>query len=250
MLGRLAAKCRKIGNLLNFAGKRQEMDRKIYAVVVAGGSGTRMGAELPKQFLQLSGKYILQRTLENFMEAVPDVRLVTVLPRRWMKAWKEMCLAASFDCPQTLVAGGITRYLSVRNALEKVPDGALVAIHDGVRPFAGPELIRRMLGMMSDSVRALIPVVPVVDTLKSLDPALPDPVRSSTVAVQTPQIFFSEDIKKAYAQPYDPSFTDDASVAARAGIPVTTTEGERFNIKITTREDLVFGEAILSLRRP
>ena len=92
-------------------------------------------------------------------------------------------------------------------------------------------------------------MVPVVDTLKSTDPEVPDPVRSSTVAVQTPQIFLSEDIKKAYDMPYDPSFTDDASVAARFGIPVAMTEGERFNIKITTPEDLVFGEAILSLKR-
>ena len=177
-------------------------------------------------------------------------RKVSVDVNDSMKEWKEMCVAESFDCPQTLVAGGMSRFLSVRNALAKVPDGAVVAIHDGVRPFVSPELIRRMRAMMSEEVRALIPVVPVVDTLKSLDPSVPDPVRADTVAVQTPQMFLSEDIRKAYGQPYDLSFTDDASVAARAGIPVATTEGERFNIKITTREDLVFGEAILSLRRP
>lgn len=226
------------------------MDRKIYAVVVAGGSGTRMGSSEPKQFLRLSGKRILQRSLENLADAVPGIHLITVLPRDYLNVWKEMCVAESFDIPQTLVAGGLTRFLSVRNALGKVPDGAIVAIHDGVRPFAGPGMVRRMLSMMSETTRALIPVVPVVDTLKSTDPSVPDPVRSSTVAVQTPQIFLSEDIRKAYAQPYDPSFTDDASVAARMGIPVAMTEGDRFNIKITTPEDLVFGEAILSLKRP
>lgn len=225
------------------------MDRKIYAVVVAGGSGSRMGSEVPKQFLRLSGKPILRRTIENLVEAVPDIGVVTVLPRRFMQDWKRMCAEESFDCMQRLVEGGLTRFLSVRNALAKVPDGAIVAIHDGVRPFASPELFRRMLSMMSETTRALIPVVPVVDTLKSTDPEVPDPVRSSTVAVQTPQIFLSEDIKKAYDMPYDPSFTDDASVAARFGIPVAMTEGERFNIKITTPEDLVFGEAILSLKR-
>lgn len=226
------------------------MDRKIYAVVVAGGSGTRMGSEEPKQFMRLSGRRILQRTEENLVEAVPDIRIITVLPRKYLGVWKAMCVEESFDIPQTLVAGGLTRFLSVRNALEKVPDGAIVAIHDGVRPFASPDMIRRMVAMMSETTRALIPVVPVVDTLKSTDPALPDPLRSATVAVQTPQIFLSEDIKKAYGQPYDPSFTDDASVAARMGIPVAMTEGERFNIKITTPEDLVFGEAILSLKQP
>lgn len=226
------------------------MDRKIYAVVVAGGSGTRMGAGEPKQFLRLAGKRILQRTIENLADAVPGVKIITVLPADCLALWKDMCVADSFDFPQTLVAGGLTRFLSVRNALAKVPDGAVVAIHDGVRPFASPELLRRMLSMMSETTRALIPVVPVIDTLKSVDPAIPDPQRSKTVAVQTPQIFLSEDIKKAYARPYDPSFTDDASVAARIGIPVAMTEGERFNIKITTPEDLVFGEAILSLKRP
>ena len=226
------------------------MDRKIYAVVVAGGSGTRMGSDTPKQFLRLAGLPILRRTIENLVEAEPAARVVTVLPRDCVKVWKEMCVAESFDCPQLLVAGGLTRFLSVRNALERVPDGAIVAIHDGVRPFASPSLIRRMLAMMSETTRALIPVVPVVDTLRSSDPALPDPDRARTVAVQTPQIFLSEDIREAYRQPYDVSFTDDASVAARMGIPVTMTEGERFNIKITTPEDLVFGEAILSLKRP
>ena len=88
------------------------MDRKIYAIIVAGGSGSRMGADVPKQFLRLSGKYVLRRTIENFVEAVPDVRVVTVLPRRYVKLWKEMCIEDSFDCPQLLVAGGLNRFLS------------------------------------------------------------------------------------------------------------------------------------------
>ena len=174
------------------------MDRKIYAVVVAGGSGSRMGSEVPKQFLRLSGRPILRRTIENLVEAVPDIGIVTVLPRRFMQDWKRMCAEESFDCMQRLVEGGLTRFLSVRNALAKVPDGAIVAIHDGVRPFASPELFRRMLSMVSETTRALIPVVPVVDTLKSTDPEVPDPVRSSTVAVQTPQIFRFDQILNAH----------------------------------------------------
>ena len=232
-----------------FRLKALHINGQIIRHIPAGGTGSRMGSEVPKQFLRLSGRPILRRTIENLVEAVPDIGIVTVLPRRFMQDWKRMCAEESFDCMQRLVEGGLTRFLSVRNALAKVPDGAIVAIHDGVRPFASPELFRRMLSMMSETTRALIPVVPVVDTLKSTDPEVPDPVRSSTVAVQTPQIFLSEDIKKAYDMPYDPSFTDDASVAARFGIPVAMTEGERFNIKITTPEDLVFGEAILSLKR-
>ena len=223
------------------------MDRKIYGVFVAGGSGTRMGGEVPKQFLELKGKTILQRTIESFLEAVPQMQVIVVLPKVHFETWKQICANGSLSCPQILVAGGITRYQSVRNALEKVPDGAVVAIHDGVRPFASPQMLREMFAAM-DEHRALIPVLPVVDTIRSSDPSVPDPDRSKTVAVQTPQIFLSEEIKAAYSQPYELSFTDDASVAAKYGIPISMTAGERFNIKITTPEDMVFGEAILSFR--
>ena len=225
------------------------MRRKIYGIFVAGGSGTRMGGEVPKQFLMLDGRPILQRTIEGFLEAEPDLKVITVLPRVHFQTWKDLCAAYSFNCPQTLVAGGLTRFHSVQNALRKVPDGAIVAIHDGVRPLVSPALVRRMLDRMEEEgCRALLPVVPVVDTLRSTDPATPDPDRSKIVAVQTPQIFRSEDIKAAYTQAYDLSFTDDASVAARKEIPLTLEQGERFNLKITTPEDLVLAEAILTRR--
>ena len=226
------------------------MQRKIYGIFVAGGSGTRMGGELPKQFLLLGGRPILQRSIECFLEAEPDIKILTVLPRAHFQTWKNLCAAYAFDCPQTLVAGGLTRFHSVRNALAKVPDGAIVSIHDGVRPLISPALVRRMLDrMQAEDCRALLPVIPVVDTLRSTDPDTPDPDRSRTVAVQTPQIFRSEDIKAAYTRAYDLSFTDDASVAALNGIPLTFVQGERYNLKITTPEDLVLAEAILGLRR-
>ena len=222
------------------------MRRKIYGIFVAGGSGTRMGGEVPKQFLPLDGKPILQWTIERFLEAEPEMKIITVLPHTHFQTWKNLCATHSFDCPQTLVAGGLTRFHSVQNALRKVPDGVVVSIHDGVRPLATPALIRRMLDRMQAGERALLPVVKVVDTLRSTDPGLPAPDRSRTVAVQTPQMFLSEDIKAAYAQAYDLSFTDDASVAERAGIPLAFEEGERFNLKITTPEDLVLAEAVLT----
>lgn len=226
------------------------MRRKIYGIFVAGGSGTRMGSDVPKQFLLLDGRPILQCTIERFLEAEPGMKVITVLPRGHFETWKDLCAIHSFHCPQTLVAGGLTRFHSVQNALRKVPDGALVSIHDGVRPLLTPALIRRMLDRMEDEgCRALLPVVPVVDTLRSTDPDTPDPDRSRTVAVQTPQIFRSEDIKSAYGQAYELTFTDDASVAARKGIPLTFEEGERFNLKITTPEDLFLAEAILTRRK-
>jgi 2-C-methyl-D-erythritol 4-phosphate cytidylyltransferase len=224
------------------------MRRKIYGIFVAGGSGTRMGGEVPKQFLLLDGRPILQRTIERFLEAEPELKVITVLPRAHFQTWKDLCAVHSFHCPQTLVAGGLTRFHSVQNALRKVPDGAVVSIHDGVRPLISAALVRRMLDRMAsdEDCPALLPVVPVVDTLRSTDPGVPDPDRSKTVAVQTPQIFRSEAIKAAYRQAYDLSFTDDASVAARNGIPLAFEQGERFNLKITTPEDLVLAEAILT----
>ena len=225
------------------------MNKKIYAIVVAAGLGSRMGSETPKQFLLLKGRHILRRSIENIVKAVSEVEIITVLPYNHMDTWRNICVENSFDCPQRLVRGGLTRFLSVRNALAKVPDGAIVMIHDGVRPFVSTGIIERLLASISEGSRAVIPVLPVTDTLRSVDPALPAPQREKILRVQTPQIFFSEDIKRAYEQAFDPIFTDDATVAQKAGIPITYCEGDRLNIKITTPEDLILGEAILTVQR-
>ena len=232
------------------------MDKKIYAVIMAAGSGTRMGSELPKQFLPLGGIPILRRTIERFTRACPQARIVTVLPKDSIPWWKEYCAAHFSHCPQILVEGGITRFHSVRNALAKIPDGAVAAIQDGVRPLVSEGLIREMLSRM-DRVRALIPVVPMVDTLKVLrrdaDGTLhtaegAEADRAAIFGAQTPQIFRSEDLKEAYVQAYDTAFTDDASVVLRKGIPLSYIEGERYNLKITTPDDLALAQAILDLR--
>ncbi len=222
------------------------MKTKFYVIFVAGGSGTRMGAGRPKQFLELRGKMILRRSIEKFYAAVPSMHAVTVLPREYIEPWRNYCTSSSVVFSQTFVEGGLTRFQSVRNALEKIPDGVIVAVHDGVRPFVSESLIVRMLERM-ETCDALIPVLPVTDTLRSTDPDREDPDRSKVVAVQTPQFFRSEVLKKAYRQAYDLSFTDDASVVAKSGVPVEMIEGERFNIKITTPEDLLLGDYILSI---
>ncbi len=220
------------------------MERKTYIITVAGGSGSRMGSDTPKQFLLLGGVPILQRTIERFAAAVPDAKFITVLPSGHIRDWEDLCLKHCLNVPQIVVEGGLTRFHSVQNALRKVPDGAIVAIQDGVRPLVSASLIKEMLSRM-DKVRALIPVVPVTDTLKNIDPAGPDPDRSAIVAAQTPQIFLSEDIKAAYTQGYSMSFTDDASVAKAYKIPLSYIEGERNNIKITTPGDLAVAESLL-----
>ena len=227
---------------------------------MAAGSGVRMGASVPKQFLDLGGVPILRRTIEKFVEAVPDIKVVTVLPKDYIPFWKEYCVSSDFTCPQTLVMGGFTRFHSVRNALERVPEGAIVAIHDGVRPLLSTGLIRNMFGRMeSEEIRSLIPVVPSVDTLKVLDrvkgedgtvslvPAEGESVdRSRIFGAQTPQLFLSEDIKAAYSQPFDTAFTDDASVAMKKRIPLSFCEGERYNFKLTSPEDLDLARLIIS----
>lgn len=233
------------------------MERKFYLIAVAGGSGSRMGAAIPKQFLEIREKAILQRTLEKFISACPGLRVITVLPEAHIPYWKEYCLSRNFSYPQTLVKGGMTRFHSVRNALEKVPDGAIVAVHDGVRPLLSVEMIQRMTRTM-DTARALIPVVPNPDTLKALrqvknadgtmvleriEGVVLD--RSTVFGAQTPQIFRSEDLKEAYTQPFDTAFTDDASVAEKYGIPMEWCLGERLNLKITTPEDIVLAEAVI-----
>ena len=230
------------------------MERKKYLVVTAGGSGTRMGAALPKQFLQLEGRAVLQMTIERFREACPGIQVITVLPEAHLAWWRRYCRERGFNCPQRLVPGGFTRFHSVKNALAHVPDGVVVAVHDGVRPLLSANLIRTLFDRMGH-VRAPIPVVPSVDTLKVLDRA-PDGTlvssgeevdRSRIYGAQTPQLFLSEDLKAAYGQGYDLSFTDDASVAARYGIPLSYIAGERNNIKLTTPEDLLLAEAILRI---
>lgn len=228
-------------------------------IVMAAGSGSRMGSATPKQFLDLGGKPVLRRTIESFIAAEPDIRVVTVLPKDHISFWKEYCLSADFNYPQLLVQGGFTRFHSVRNALEKVPDGAVVAIHDGVRPLVSAGLIRKMFEMMSArKCRALIPVLPSIDTLRLLDKrmdgsgaevltaAAQDLDRSRVYRVQTPQMFVSEVIKAAYSQAFDTSFTDDASVAVKKGIPLSFCEGERYNFKLTSPEDLEMARMIIS----
>ena len=219
----------------------------------------RMGGDIPKQFLEIGGKAVLHRTIERFVAACPDIRVVTVMNPEYVDFWKEYCLASGMVVPQTIVKGGMTRFHSVKNALRKIPDGAAVAVHDGVRPFVTEEQIRTMFAAAAD-VSALIPVLPAVDTMRALlkrtdasgnevlESLDVQPDRSLLYSVQTPQIFHSEVLKAAYSLPYDQSFTDDASVVERSGVKLSFIRGERLNFKITTREDLTLAAAVLSAR--
>ena len=223
---------------------------------MAAGSGTRMGAQMPKQFLELGGKAVLQRTIEVFQRACEGISVITVLPKEHMNYWREYCLSRNFTCPQVLVAGGITRFHSVRNALAKVPEGALVAVHDGVRPLLTEGLVQKLFEA-AEQEQAVVPVIPCVDTMKVLESrggvlrsiAGAKADRSVLYGAQTPQVFYSEVLKNAYMMAYDTAFTDDASVAEKYGQDVCYVEGERFNIKITTQDDMILAKAIDALRK-
>ena len=230
------------------------MGRKRVLIVTAGGVGTRMGGSVPKQFLELDGKPILRLTLEKFLEADPDIQIITTLPEAHVVPWRQYCLKEGFRCRQRLVKGGFTRFHSVKNALEYVPDGVLVAVHDGVRPLLSASFIRRMWEE-AENVPALIPVRPMVETLKVLQRNQDGRLvstgetadRNRIFGAQTPQVFHSEDLKAAYSQGFDTLFTDDASVAEKYGIPLTFTGGERYNLKITTPEDLELAKVLAPL---
>ncbi len=222
------------------------MERKKYLVVMAAGHGARMGSALPKQFIELAGRPILQRTIECFVRAVPDIKVVTVLPKEYMQGWKDLCTRNNFYYPQILVEGGITRFHSVRNALKKVPDGAVVAIQDGVRPLLTPELAARMFERM-ESCRALIPVLPSIDTLKVVENGViaGTPDRNVFWNAQTPQVFRTGIYRRAHAAALSDGFvgTDDSSLIERLGGRVLVVEGPRDNLKLTVPEDYELLEA-------
>lgn len=223
---------------------------KKYVIIVAGGKGLRMGGEVPKQFLPVKGRPVLMRTLDAFYAYDASVQLILVLPLAQKDYWMSLCASCHFDVPYRLAEGGETRFHSVANGLSLVPDDedCLVAVHDGVRPFVSKSVIDTCF-RMAEKTYAVVPVIPVVETVRRLDGT---DGQSRTVnradyrLVQTPQTFDGRLLKKAYAQPYRETFTDDASVVEALGSPVTLVEGNRENIKLTTPFDLKIAEALLS----
>jgi len=218
---------------------------KLYAVIVAGGSGKRMHAEVPKQYLEIAGKPVLMHTLERFKAFNESIEIITVLPENQLRFWGELQNKYSFRIPHTLVKGGRTRFFSVRNGLRFVEVPGLVAIHDGVRPFVSVETIKRCFNT-AEKLGNAIPVISPSDTLRMLTDGGNKPInRLQVKQVQTPQVFDAELLKKAYLQEYLPEFTDDATVVEKTGVKINLIEGNRENIKITNPEDLVISTALL-----
>ena len=228
-----------------------------YVIIVAGGKGLRMGSDIPKQFLPIGGKPVLMRTIERFREYSKDLQIILVLPEAQQEYWQELCKEYSFPLPPLgedgrglylLANGGETRFHSVQNGLALVPDDAqgVVGVHDGVRPFPSVEVIRSCFETAREK-KAVIPVIPVVETVRHLEGEKSITVpRGEYRLVQTPQTFDIQLLKAANRQPYEEGFTDDASVVEAYGHPITLVEGNRENIKITTPYDIVVANAIIN----
>ena len=207
-----------------------------------------MGTDIPKQFLPIGGKPVLMRTIERFREYSKDLQIILVLPEAQQDYWQELCRRYHFEVEYLLANGGQTRFHSVQNGLALVPDDAqgVVGVHDGVRPFPSIEVIRRCYETAREA-KAVIPVIPVVETVRHLerDGSVTVP-RDEYRLVQTPQTFDIQLLKAANRQPYNDGFTDDASVVESYGHQITLVEGNRENIKITTPYDITVAEAILN----
>jgi len=233
-----------------------------YVVIVAGGKGLRMGTDIPKQYLPIGGRPVLIRTLERFRQYSHDLQIILVLPEDHQDYWRRLCEKYGFREDYQLAKGGKTRFHSVRNGLAFIPDEeqGVVGVHDGVRPFAGIDVIGRCYER-ARTAGAVIPVIPVVETVRRLgnldiqdnldNPENLEKTSSCTVPrdqyrlVQTPQVFDIQLLKAAYRQPYSDSFTDDASVVEAYGHSITLVEGNRENIKLTTPYDLKVAAALI-----
>lgn len=226
--------------------------QKEYAIIVAGGKGSRFGGSLPKQFLELNGKPVLLHTLEAFFGYSENIIVILVLPEEDVPAWKKIANKHGFQKPLILQAGGATRFQSVKKGLQMISGDGIVAIHDGVRPLVTAEIIGSSFKFASTHQSA-IATVRLKDSLRALDDAASVSQskavdRSLFRKIQTPQTFQISLIQKAYEIAEDPTLTDDASVVERAGYPVYLFEGSYENIKITTPEDLIIAEALLNRR--
>ena len=220
------------------------MELAEYALIVAGGSGSRMGLGKPKQFMELGGRPILMRTIDVFISYNPSITIVLVLPKDQFEEWRTLCQKHYFQNELEVVSGGSTRYESVKKGLELVDDNCIVAIHDGVRPFVDQAIINNSFHE-ARRIGNAVASVPLKDSIrKVLKEGSQSVDRINFRLIQTPQTFRASVIKMAYKAPYRAEFTDDASVAESVGVSINLIEGSYDNIKITTPEDGIIAEAL------
>lgn len=219
---------------------------KKFAVIVAGGSGTRMKSVIPKQFMLLSGKPVLMQTLKQFYDFDTAIDLIVVLPEAQLDEWQILCSLHSFRIPHRTVAGGATRFHSVQKGLELIEDAGIVAIHDGVRPLVNKSTLLAVFTGAQTKGNA-VPSVRLSDSIRKITGTKNEAqVREQFRLIQTPQCFDVALIKKAYSLPFQESFTDCASVLEAAGGEINLVEGNEENIKITNPADLIFAEQLIA----
>ncbi len=219
---------------------------KEFALIVAGGKGTRIKSKIPKQFLELQGKPVLLHTIEAFYRYSENIKVILVLPEDDFDNWASICERFQFKRLITLQKGGASRFQSVKNGLEKIKDNGLVAIHDGVRPLVSEDIIAASFRLAAVH-KSAVAAVRLKESIRMTDMDNTRAVdRSRFRIIQTPQTFETSLIKQAYQIPEDSSLTDDASVAEKSGHRISLFEGSYENIKITTAEDLIVAEALLN----
>jgi 2-C-methyl-D-erythritol 4-phosphate cytidylyltransferase len=216
------------------------------ALIVAGGRGNRMQSDTPKQFIEIAGLPVLMHTIKVFASYSPDIRILVVLPENQMAVWQSLITKFKFTIQHNVVAGGETRFQSVKNGLEYVDDADLVAVHDGVRPLVSKNIISASYQMASRNGSA-VAAIPLKDSIREImDSGVNAAVnRNRFRIIQTPQTFKASLIKKGYETEELPVFTDDASVVEKSGHKIYLIEGDPKNINITTPEDLAFARLIL-----
>ena len=214
------------------------------AIILAGGSGKRFGSEIPKQFLLLNNKPILIHTILKFYNYDSNIEFIIVLPENQIEYWQNLCKKYNFKIKHKLVKGGKARFYSVKNGLDATPKTDLIAIHDSVRPLVRNLVIKTGFELAEKKGNA-IPVIDVKNSYRMLENNASKHIdRDKLKIVQTPQIFKSEIIRKAYLQEFKPIFTDDASVVENLAYQINLFPGNEENIKITTKNDLKIAEII------
>lgn len=218
-----------------------------YVIIVAGGSGQRMGTEVPKQFLCIKNRPILMHTIEAFYNYDTLIHIIVVLPSFYHEYWTQLCEKFNFKIFHSVVNGGENRFSSVKNGLTMVKNSnSLIAVHDAVRPLISQKVLHKAFIKASEKGNAVV-AIPSKDSVRIQAPNQVSKSinRSWIYLIQTPQIFYYQQLKDAYLQAFSEDFTDDASVVEKLGYPIFLVDGEQRNFKITFLEDLKIAEDLM-----
>ncbi len=215
---------------------------KKFVIILAGGVGKRMGLKIPKQFFNLNGKPILAHTIEKFFNYDNNLEIIVVIPENQVEFWKKIIIENNFTIKHKIVHGGSERFFSVKNAVDTIKEKSLIAVHDGVRPFVSNSTLERCF-KTAEIYGNAVPVIDLKDSIRKIKNGNNfSKKRENYKLVQTPQIFQSEILKKAYSQNYKKEFTDDASLIENLKKKIFLTDGNKENIKITDKFDLIIAE--------